>query len=58
MEIGFDTNNEEWEVLKDYVQKQFREAVEHFGLSQCNSSQKKRQLNCDSLFVIILHSLY
>lgn len=30
MEVAFDINNKELEVLKDNVQKQFREAMEHF----------------------------
>lgn len=56
MEIGFDINNKEWEVLKDNVQKQFREAMEHFDLSQSNSSHKG-ELNCDwwNLFIVALY---
>lgn len=59
VEIGFDVNNKEWEVLKDNVQKQFREAVEHFDLSQSNSSHKG-ELNCDwwNLFIVALYFLY
>lgn len=46
MEIGFDINDKELEVLKDDVQKQFREAMDHFDLFQCNASHE-RELNCD-----------
>lgn len=55
MEIRFDINNKELEVLKDNVQKQFREAMKHFDLSQCNSFHKM-ELNCDwwNLLIIAL----
>lgn len=53
MKIGFDINNKELEVLKGNVQKQFREAMEHFDLFQYNSSHK-RELNCWNLFIIAL----
>lgn len=53
MEVAFDINNKELEVLKDNVQKQFREAMEHFDLSQCNSSHK-RELNCARCYVFII----
>lgn len=46
MEIGLDRNNKELEVLKDIVGRQFGEAVEHLGLSQCDPSHR-RELSCD-----------
>lgn len=58
MEVAFDINNKELEVLKDNVQKQFREAMEQFDLSQCNSSHK-RELNCAgwNIFIVALYFL-
>jgi len=58
MEIRFDVNNKELEMLKDNVQKQFKEAVKHFDLSQYNSSHK-RELNCLwwNLLIVALYFL-